>query len=87
MNTLFVFYKLVPNCYWTYNKFPNGWEWIGIGRTTPIGSKIKEEYTHEEQFSGPQENNDEMIIFLEKTFEQLKEEKSIEFFKIQEKYD
>jgi len=86
MNTLFVFYKPVPNSYWTYNKFPNGWEWIGAGRTTPIGFKIKEKYTHEEQFSGTAENNDEMILFLEKTFNQLKQENLVEFFKIKETY-
>ena len=86
MNTLFVFYKPVPNSYWTYNKFPNEWEWIGTGRTTPIGSKIKEKYTHEEQFSGPAANNDEMILFLEKTFNQLKQENLVECFKIQETY-
>lgn len=86
MNTLFVFYKPVPNSYWTYNKFPNKWEWIGTGRTTPIGSKIKEKYTHEEQFSGPAANNDEMILFLEKTFNQLKQENLVECFKIQETY-
>ena len=84
--TLFVFYKLFTNSYWTYNNFPSGWEWIGSGRTTPIGCKMKEKYTHEEQFSGPVENNDEMILFLEKTFNQLKKDKVVEFFKIKETY-
>lgn len=84
--TLFVFYKLFTNSYWTYNNFPSGWKWIGSGRTTPIGCKMKKKYTHEEQFSGPAENNDEMTIFLEKTFNQLKEDKLVEFFKIKETY-
>ena len=84
--TLFVFYKLISNCYWSYNNFPNRWKWIGSGRTTPIGSKMKKKYTHEEQFSGPVENNDEMILFLEKTFNQLKQENVVECFKIKETY-
>ena len=84
--TLFVFYTFAQKSYWTYNKFPNGWKWVGSGRTTPICSNVKEKYTNEEQFSGPAENNDKMVIFLEKTFKKLEEEKIIKFFKIQENY-
>ena len=84
--TLFVFYKLSSKCFWTYKKFPNGWQWIGSGRTTPVGSKKDIKYTNEEQFSGPAENKEEMITFLEKTFEKLKEENFIDFFKIKENY-
>lgn len=84
--TLFVFYKLSSKCYWNYRKFPNGWKWIGSGYTTPINSKEDIKYTHEEQFSGTVETKKEMITFLEQTFKKLKEENSIDFFKIKQTY-
>jgi hypothetical protein len=85
--TLFVFYTLSSTrCFWTYKTFPNGWEWVGSGRTSPIGSKKDTKYTHEEQFSGPGENKEEMKKFLEDTFKKLKEENSIDCFKIKQTY-
>ncbi len=86
MSTLFIFYKLSSKCFWTYKEFPNGWQWIGSGRTTPVGSKENIKYTNEEQFSGPAENKEEMVNFLQETFEKLKKENSIEFFKITSSY-
>ena len=83
--TLFVFYT-TPKKYWKYDKFPDGWEWIGSGRTYPIGSKEIQIYTREEQFDGPVKSKKEMNTFLKQTFENLKEQNVIESYKIRETY-
>lgn len=85
--TLFVFYTK-PTKYWDYEDFPDGWKWIGSGHTYPFPvdyTKIPK-YTNEEQFSGPSDNEIEMIKFLEYKFDKLKEEKVIDCFEIKETY-
>ena len=85
--TLFVFYTR-PSKYWKYGKFPDGWKSIGSGRTYPFPVDLKKipKYTNEEQFSGPSENQLEMVKFLEYEFQKLKEEKAIDCFEIKETY-
>ena len=83
--TLFVFYT-TPTKSWKYDKFPDGWEWIGSGRPCPIGTKKIQLHTREEQFDGPVKSKEEMTKFLKKTFENLKEQNVIESYKIKETY-
>jgi|UniRef100_A0A6C0H3D8 hypothetical protein len=83
-DTLFVFYT-PPRKYWEYGKFPEGWKFVGSGRTYPISNK-KPKYTNEEQFSGPPDNKKVMIQFLKYEFEKLKNEKAIDCFEIKNTY-
>jgi hypothetical protein len=83
--TLFVFYT-TPTKSWKYDKFPDGWEWIGSGRTCPIGTKEIQLHTREEQFDGPEKSKEEMTKFLKQTFENLKKQNVIESYKIRETY-
>lgn len=85
--TLFVFYTK-PVKYWEYKNIPEGWEWVGSGRTYPfpVDKKKIPKYTNEEQFTGPSKNETEMIAFLEQEFQKLKEEKTIDCFEIKQSY-
>jgi hypothetical protein len=84
--TLFVFYTR-PKTYWKYAQFPDGWAWIGSGRTVPIGTKETHFYTHEEQFEGPIKSKPDMIAILEQTFGDLQKLKVTESYKIRETYN
>jgi len=84
--TLFVFYTR-PKTYWKYAQFPDGWAWIGSGRTDPIGTKETHFYTHEEQFEGPIKSKPDMIAILEQTFGDLQKLKVTESYKITETYN
>jgi hypothetical protein len=85
--TLFVFYTK-PTKYWKYENIPEGWEWIGCGRTYPfpVDQETIPKYTNEEQFTGPSKNETEMVLFLEQEFQKLKEEKTIDCFEIKQSY-
>lgn len=84
--TLFVFYT-TPTKYWKYDTFPDGWVWIGSGRTCPVNSKKIHLHSHEEQFEGPVKSKKEMITILEKKFEELKNHNVIKSYKIRETYN
>lgn len=75
--TLFVLYTLTSNDSWTYRKFPKGWFWVGSGSTFPLESKQRPKFTREEQFSGPAETKQDMIDFLNQTFQKLQEKNNL----------
>jgi hypothetical protein len=85
---VFVFYTFFDKetpASWSYSKFPNGWNWVGSGRTSAVGEK-KMIYENEEQFSGPKENQQKMITYLTTFFNKLKQKNYVKRFKIKKSY-
>jgi len=85
---VFVFYTFFDKetpASWSYSKFPNGWHWIGSGQTSAFGEK-KMIYENEEQFSGPKETQQEMITYLTRFFNKLKQKNYVKLFKIKKSY-
>ena len=79
-STLFVFYNLLKNEYWSYNKLPNTWWWVGSGMTG------KKDYPREEQFNGNKKNQRKLKEYLTNFFKKLKEKKIVGKFKIRNSY-
>jgi hypothetical protein len=89
--TLFVFYTLLKSECWTYKDIPDTWWWVGSGSTMPCYSnppyKPKpNQYEREEQFSGSDENFQEMQTYLTKIFQHLKDNNVISGFEIADHY-
>ena len=82
---LFVFYTFDNTESWTYGKFPKGWRWVGSGSTGAIGKK-KSKYEHEEQFMGPEKTRKNMRSYLDKYFKNLRKNKVIKIYKIENSY-
>ena len=86
-NVLFVFYNMgsgIRN--WLYGTLPGGWRWTGAGSTSPFGGTVTMEYTHEEQFNGPNETQQVMNEFLESKFQKLLLGDSVSKYKICNSY-
>ena len=79
--TIFVFYTFLKGGSWQYTTLPNGWWWVGSGKTNSLNGK-KLRYENEEQFMGPEDTQKQMVQYLNKFFEKLKKQKIIKVYKI-----
>ena len=82
---LFVFYTFDNTESWSYGKFPKGWRWVGSGSTAAVGKK-KSKYEQEEQFMGPEKTRKNMHNYLDKYFKNLKKNKVIKIYKVENSY-
>lgn len=83
---IFVIYKINPdakNKFWNYGKFPSDWDYVGGGTTVAIQKlNVDIKYPREEQFIGNPKYTIKMKELLTKLFNNLKEKKTIENFKL-----
>ena len=56
--------------WWNYGNLPSGWTWIGKSLCSP-DSTLPDNYTEEEQFSGPRQTEGEFRVFMTQFFETL----------------
>ena len=79
---MFVFYNEIKQGDWgIIENVPSGWDFVGSGMTSPIGSKLLE-YRREQQYNGPDTSRGEMEMCLNKYFSDVVEKGLIEKYKI-----